>query len=387
MPIMSRKFYSRFSPAEFNASVGLLIGSGAYRLEDPEDWKPGALIKLVRNDRYWGTLPAIDQLIYPEISNDVAALTAFRNGDTDIFGAPPPFTATPEQWIAMIKDPAILSRTRHYEYVSPLAGYRYIAWNQRDQDGKPTVFADKRVRQAMTMLLDRDMLLKVVMLGKAVATTGPFSPLSKQYNPDVKPWPYDVARAQSLLREAGLSFNASEGVLHLPDGQPFRFKLTYPSGSANYEKMVLFVKDSLAKAGIAMDPDPLEWAVFTDRLERKNFQAISLGWTANIEIDIYQEFHSSQMVAGGDDFMSYKNEELDKLIEQARQTMDESERMALWRRCHAILAQDQPYTFLFFSKSLAFIDKRVENVQLVKLGLNPLEDWFVPSPLQKWTKD
>lgn len=377
--ILPRHFYSAHSPKDFNQSVGLLLGSGPYRMEDPSAWKPGSLLQLVRNDRYWSVPPAFDRLIYKEINNDVARLTAFRNGDNDLF------PAQPEQYRLMLADQDLVSRTQHYEYLSPIGGYRFIAWNQQE-NGQPTRFADRRVRQAMTMLTDCQRLVQEVMLGYAVPATGPFNPKSKQSSPDVQPWPYDVDRAKRLLAEAGYQDRNGDGVLEATDGSPFQFKLTYPSGNANYEKMALFLKDSYARAGIILEPEPLEWSVFTDRLSNKNFLAITLGWTSGIETDIYQMFHSSQMIKGGDDFVSYKNGELDTLIEQARRTVDEDQRMPLWRRCHQVLHEDQPYTFLFFSKSLRFMDKRIRNIQQLGLGLNPDNEWWVPSPQQRWTR-
>jgi peptide/nickel transport system substrate-binding protein len=378
LAVMPKHFYGKYTPDEFNQSVGLLMGSGPYRLESPTDWKPGGdQIALIRNERYWGVQPAFDRRVFKMISNDKARLTSFRNGELDTF------SSSPEQFRELLQDRSLLERTQHFQYLSPSAGYRFIAWNEK-QGGKPTVFADKRVRQAMTMLIDRQRYIQDVMLGYAVEATGPFNPLSKQCSPEIKPWPYDVVRAKSLLTEAGFK-PGPDGILVGPDGQPFRFKLTYPSGSANYEKMVLLLKDSFVKAGIILDQDPLEWSVFTDRLNTKNFQAISLGWSAGIESDIFQMFHSSQMLEEGDDFMSYKNEELDKVIDEARRTVDENKRMELWHRAHQILWEDQPYTFLSFGQSLIFVDKRFANIEKVKMGLNPTEEWYVPRDQQRWT--
>ena len=377
--VLPQHFYSSFSPEVFNQSVGLLLGSGPYRIEDPRAWKPGKLIQLVRNDRYWGLPPAFDRLVYKEITNDVARLTAFRNGDVDLFAA------QPEQYKAMLDDTALTERALHFEYLSPSGGYRYIAWNQ-NRLGQPTRFADERVRRAMTMLTDRSRLVQEVMLSYAVPATGPFNPNSLQNSPAVALWPYDVQRAKQLLSEAGFIDRDGDGVLEASDGERFAFKLTYPSGSANYERMVLFLKDAYAKAGIVVEPDPLEWSVFTDRLKNKNFQAISLGWTSGIETDIYQMFHSSQSIEGGDNFISYRNTELDGLIEQARGTVDEDKRMPLWHRSHEILHEDQPYTFLFFGKSLRFIDNRIENVQQLELGISPSDEWWVPADRQRWTQ-
>ncbi len=299
MEILPRHFYEGIPAEEFNKSTGYLMGSGPYRLEDPKSWKPGSdtPITLVRNEHYWGAQPALERLVYREFSNDIARLASFRNGEIDYFGA------TPDQYHEMLTDTALLQRTHHLEFQNPVGGYRFIAWNQK-HDGKPSRFADKRVRQAMTLLIDRQRIIDQLMLGYAVVATGPFNPLSQQCNPEIKPWPYDPARAQQLLSEAGYTRNG-DGSLVGPDGVVFEVKLTYPSGRPDYEKFVLFVKDSLAEAGISVQLDALEWAVFTDRLKKKNFEAISLGWTTTPESDIYQMFHSSQMIDNGDNFCSY----------------------------------------------------------------------------------
>ena len=379
LEIMPKHFYGKFKPEEFNQSVGLLMGSGAYRMENPENWKPGNLIQLVRNERYWGEQPALDRLVFKEFSNEIALQTAFSNGDVDLM------EPQASQYYDMVRQPPLVERSQHFDFVNPEEGYRYVAWNEM-KNGKPTRFADKRVRRALTMLVNRDRLIQEIMLGYAVPTSGPFSPVSKQNNPDVKSLPFDIGGAKELLAAAGFTKTNDEGILLGPDGTPFEFKLTYPSGTGNYEKMIIALKDSYAKAGIKLNPDPLEWASFTDRLNNKNFEAITLGWGAKIESDIYQEFHSSQMKAGGDDFMSYRNEELDKTIDEARRTVDEGKRMVLWQKAHQILAEDQPYMFLWVRKGMWFADKRFQNVKVTKLGLNDYEEWFVPRDRQKWTK-
>jgi len=126
-----------------------------------------------------------------------------------------------------------------------------------------------------------------------------------------------------------------------------------------------------------------------ENLHNKNFEATLLAWTGVIESDLYQIFHSSQIANNGDNRIGYSNPELDKLIEDARRTVDESKRMPLWQKAERILYEDQPYTFLVRNKRLAFIDKRIQNVQMTKIGLNigllPLET-YVPALQQKYTQ-
>ncbi|MGD0462805.1 MAG: ABC transporter substrate-binding protein [Tepidisphaeraceae bacterium] len=383
--ILPKHFYEKYSPDDFNKSTGLLLGSGPYRMEDPTRWSPGQTVMMLRNDRYWGEPPPFDRVVYRVIDNDLARLTAFRNGELDIYGDQLVYPAQPEPYQRLLADPNIVARTQHFEYDTPLGGYRFIGWNERQRNGKPGIFADKRVRQAMTMMIDRDRICSQIMRGYVTPISGPFYIKGKQNNPDVKPWPFDVARAKALLKEAGFVDDGS-GVLKEPDGSPFQFSLTYPSGVANYDEMALFIKDSLAKAGVTLIPDPLDWSVFSDRLKNHNFEAIAMGWSATIEDDLYQIFDSSQIAGGGDNFISYSDPELDRLIEQARSTVDPAIRMPLWRKCHAVLNEDQPYTFIFARKGLTFLDGRIKNVKTVPLGLNSETEWFVPRLAQRWEK-
>lgn len=377
--VLPKHFYAKYKPEEINQSTGLLMGSGPYRMDTPDKWAPGSPMEVLRNEKYWGVAPPVDRIVWRVIDNDVARLTAFRNGETDAYSAPP------DAYVKLKDDPKMAERANRFEYFASSGGYRYVAWNE-SQNGKATQFADTRVRRAMAMLVDRQRMLQELAYGYAQLATGPFSPLSKQYDKSVQPIPFDVDAGKKLLAEAGFADRNNDGVLDGPDGTPFRFKLTYPSGSASYEKMALFLKDAYSRAGIAMEPDPLEWSVFQQRLENKQFDAISLGWTSGIESDVFQMFHSSQMVAGGDDFMSYKNPELDAVLDKARATLDEGERMKLWNRCHQILNEDQPYLFLWFGKSLLFVDKRFQNVRELRLGLTPETEWYVPKAAQRWTK-
>jgi peptide/nickel transport system substrate-binding protein len=125
-----------------------------------------------------------------------------------------------------------------------------------------------------------------------------------------------------------------------------------------------------------------------DLIKKKDFDAITLGWSSGVETDIYQMFHGSQTISGGDNFVNYKNTKLDELIEKARATVDEDKRMPIWQQCERILYEDQPYTFLMRRQSLVFIDKRIKNLQVTNLGLNynmvPVE-LYVPGAEQKYS--
>jgi len=382
LEILARHFYEPYlkKPEEFNQSKGLLLGSGPYRLADPKGWRPdGGLVELQRNPRYWGDVqPSFNRIIWRIIENETSELTAFRNGEIDSYNA------RPIEYKKLQDDEQIKKISDNYEYMSPVVGYSYIGWNQLKK-GKPTWFADKRVRQAMTYLTDRKRIIDEIMLGYGEVAISPFNPRTGQHNPSLKPREYALEKAKQLLNEAGFKDRDNDGVLEDSSGKPFEFELVVFQDNKDSNRTVLLLKDLYARAGIKLIPKPTEWSVMLDLLDKKDFDAITLGWTSGLETDIYQMFHSNQMKAGGDNFINYKNSRLDELIVEARATVDEDKRMPLWQEAEAIMYEDQPYTFLMRSKRLAFIDKRFKNLQMTKLGLNQLlpVEWYVPVALQK----
>ncbi|MCF6337838.1 MAG: peptide-binding protein [Gammaproteobacteria bacterium] len=386
MSILARHFYEPYldKAEEFNQSKGLLLGSGPYRLADPKGWTPDqGLVEVDRNPRYWGTVqPSFDRILWKVIENDSARLTTFRNGEIDVY------SARPREYQNLLKDDELIKRTRHFEYMSPSAGYSYIGWNQ-NRSGKVTRFADKRVRQAMTYLTDRQRIIDEIMLGYGEIAISPFNPRSKQHDPALSPRKFDLKKAQQLLAEAGYRDTNGDGIIEDQSGTPFEFELVYFQGNEDTKRIVLFLKDLYASAGILMKPKATEWSVMLDLLGKRDFDAISLGWSSGIETDIYQMFHGKQVENNGDNFIHYKNPELDTLIDQARATVDEEKRMPIWQQAENIMFQDQPYTFLMRRQTMAFIDKRMKNVTITKMGLNsaavPVE-WYVPKTQQKYSR-
>ncbi|QDU34680.1 Oligopeptide-binding protein AppA precursor [Poriferisphaera corsica] len=378
--VLPKHFYEKYPPDEFNKLPGLLLGSGPYRMKNAAGWTPGQPLELVRNERYWGEQSGFDKLLWREVTNDVARLNMFRNGEVDVL------SLLPEQYVKLKKDPEEMKGAQEFVYYTRPTGYSFIAWNQK-RDGKSTKFADKRVRQAMTFLTPRQQMAKQIYYGFAKPADGPYFNGGPQEDPNIKARPFNVEKGKALLAEAGWEDRDGDGVLENSDGEKFSFKLTYPASSDTYNKVVLALKDAYARVGIVLVPDPLEFSVMLQRLDSRDFDAISLGWGGGaVEGDIRQTFHT-EMIETGDNFMSYSNPELDELIDLAARTVAKSERLPIWHKTHQILYEDQPYTFLFTRESIRLINDRIHNVHRVSAGLNDPTEWFVPTAEQKYTAE
>lgn len=378
LPVLSKQWYEKISATDFNNKPGLLFGSGPYMLEgDPLTWTPASgQITLVRNPKYWGPKPPLDRLTWREYPVDTARLADFRNGKLDTYGV------YPDVFPKLSQDAQLLGRGTLHRKVQVDDGYSYIGWNEV-WEGKPSPFADRRVRQALTLLTDRARILHELNNDIGQVASGPFSPATHQPDPATKPWPFDPQRAKALLKEAGWEDRNGDGVLEDAKGRELRFKLTYPSGVPMVDRQMLFLKDAYAKAGIIMTPDPIAFDILIERLNTRDFQACSLAWGGSVEDDPRQIFHSESIKDAGDNMVAYSNPELDRLIDAARTEVDEAKRNEMWHKVDRILHEDQPYTFLLNREAVVFVDKRFRNYDIPKTGYANWPAIYVPAAQQK----
>ena len=349
------------------------IGTGPYRFVT---WETGKRIELVRNKDYFGKPGYFERIIFKFITDNNGALQVFNQGEVDFLER-----LSQTQWIKQTNYPEFFKRANKIYYDYPQ--YSYIGWNMR----RPP-FDDQRVRTAMTMLLNREAILKNIYycLGKVVS--GPYYVNTPYYDQSIKPLPYDPDKAKALLAQAGWADHNQDGILD-KDGKDFKFEFLISSGSETAEKIATIYKEDLQSAGIHMEIRKLEWAVFLQNVQEWSFDACTLAWALDANPDEYQIWHSSMAdVKGSSNHVGYKNPEVDRLIEEARQEFDKQKRIELNHRIHRLIADDQPYTFLFCPKELAAVDKRITNV--VPYAIRPIfkfAEWYVPKDLQKYSGD
>ncbi len=366
--VYPKHIYDYNDPEEFNTRRSDPVGSGPYVFEK---WDVAQQIVLKRNENYWGHKPKIKKLVFRIVNNDVAALQSLQSNQIDLL------IPSPEQYYDFQSDEEFKKRFHCLKYWNPGVPFFFIGWNQQRE-----FFKDRRVRLAMTHIVDRETIAKLLLKGNAEVVTGPFYPYGRQHNPDIKPWPYDIKKAKQLLDEAGWVDSDGDGIRD-KDGVSFKFKFAYSSGRPIYEQIAKLLKDEGEKVGIEVQADPYEWSVFIERLNTRQFDSVTLGFGGTVESDPYQMFHSSQIEGRGNNFIGFNNPEADKLIEIARRELDEDKRYALYHEFERLLHEEQPYTFLFTRPSFRFIDKRFDNIVIHKLGLDEKE-WYVPKSKQRY---
>ena len=359
MPILPKHLFDNGEDFNRHSQGRAPIGMGPYRFVS---WETGKKIVLVRNEDYWGQkigrMPAVKEIDFKIISEDTVALQILKKGGLDLA------SLRPIQWVRQTSSAKFNERFAKYQFNTP--GYSFIGWNL----SRP-YFSDKKVRRAITMLVNRQEILEKLNFGLGRVVTGPFYFESKDYNHSVETIPYDPEGAKRLLAEAGWKDHDGDGLLD-KDGIPFRFTFLIPSGRRFAERLASILKEDLQKVGIDLQIRQIEWALFVKNLSDRKFDAVTLGWVFGVEQDPYQVWHSSQ-VGKGSNFVGFANSEADRLIEEGRREFDRKRRAALYQQLHAIIADEQPYTFLYDSPSLLALDRRFTNVTIYPGGIDPLE--------------
>lgn len=364
MPIVPAHLFSK---GNFNKNPHSRkpVGTGPYRFVK---WTTGSEIVLEKNEDYWGKETRLQKIIFKIINDRTVAFQVLKRGELDYAGL------TPIQWDRQSNTASFRNKFNKHKYYRP--NYSFIGWNTNR-----AYFSDRRVRTAMTHLLNRELILEKVLLNLGAIVTNPFYINSPEYDKSIAPFEFNPKKARKLLDKAGWKDHDNDGIRD-KNGIKFEFEFLLPSGSETGEKIATILKEELDKTGIVMKIRKTEWAVFTTRLNERKFDAVTLGWSMGVESDPYQIWSSTEAKSGSN-FVGFKNKRADKLISTARQEFDKNKRTALYKKFARIVHKEQPYTFLFCGMSTVAVNNRFKNVTVYPLGLDPLE-WYVPKTLQKY---
>ena len=304
-------------------------------------WKSDQYIRLDRFDDYWEGPPNYKTYLFRIIPDLLTQEMEFYAGTVDDYNVQP-------HQVARLKED-----NRYQNFSGTSFGYTYIGYNLRRSP-----FDDPRVRRALGMAIDVNKIISYVLYGQGERITGPFVKESDYYDQSIEPLPYDPEGALKILEEAGWRRN-KEGWLE-KDGKRLQFTLITNSGNDLRKAVLAIAQDAWKQIGIDVRTDILEWSVFIqERVNKQDFDALILGWNMGIDPDLYQLWHSSQTNPHQLNFVAFKNQEADDLIIKIRQEYDHQTQVKYCHRLHEIIANEQPYTFLYVSRWTAILDRRI----------------------------
>jgi peptide/nickel transport system substrate-binding protein len=347
--------------AEFNRNP---VGNGPFRFKE---WKAQQYIEVEANENFFAGRPPLDRIIFKVVPDQENLVLQLKSGEIDFMEQVPP---------RFFEE---LSRQEDLvAYLAPGRSYTYLAWNLRNP-----LFQSKKVRQALTMAINRQEIIDSLLLEFGEIPTGPILPIIWAHNPNLTDFPYDPEKSRQYLAEEGWTDSDGDGWLD-KDGTRFSFTLKTHKGNQIREDILVLVQDMLQEVGIEVTPNILEWTILIGDTSTKNFEAVVLGWSVSLKMDMTTVWHSDS-INDKFNFTSYSNPEFDRLNDDAIFEMDQEKARKMWWQAQEMIVEDQPYTFLYTPKEINFLHKRFQNVQMETVGWNyNLEQWWVPKDQQRY---
>lgn len=346
------------------------VGTGAFRFAE---WKTNEFIRVERNADYFDAPgPWLDGIVYRFMPDQLTLRLAFETRQVDFWGAEP-WTVN-----AFVNDP------RFDVFTSPTSSYTYIGWNL-----KRPLFQDPLVRRALAHAVDVPSMVRFILYGHGLQSTGLFTPQMWFFNASIQPFAHDPEKARALLAEAGWS-PGPDGILQ-KNGERFSFTLITNNGNEVRRDIATLTQDGLKQLGIEVKVELYEWAVFLkNHINKGDFDAMVLGWSLGNSYDQFQIWHSSQANPEQLNVVGYKSGKADRLLDEIRQEYNREKIIRMAGELQQTIYEDQPYLFLYVPEGTSVMWKdayRIRRpdgrggwidtpVEMTKAGWAYWSDWF-----------
>ena len=318
------------------------IGTGPYKLTQLELSKN---IELTAFDDYFEGRPKIDKISFHVIPDPMTRLLMLKNGQLDI-GSIEPLVMQRQL------DAKFFKKFKIYEKIS--SSYTYLGFNLRRKK-----FQDARVRQALSLAINRQELVNILFFKHAKVCSGPFLPGTVAFNPHVKVPTQNIQKAKELLKEAG--YDAKH---------PFSFEIVTSNASSIRPYAAEILQYQLHKVGVKVTLRIMEWQAFLNMVVFPHkFDAVLLGWGLSPTPDPYVFWDSASDKAGGFNLVGYHNKKLDKLIAKSQKVIDRKKLGQMWQKMFKMIVDDNPYLFLYIPNSITAVNKKIKYVEPALSGI------------------
>jgi len=327
------------------------VGTGAFEFVT---WEANRQVAVQRNEDWWDGAPPLEGVVFRPITDANARVSEMLAGGIDLMVEVPPDNVS-----TFAEDEAFTV----YEQAGPHLWFLIL--NLREEP-----FSDQRMRQAVNYAIDKESLVENVLQGTATVATGPTpAAFAWAYNEELEPYPYDPERARELIEEAGYG-----------DGVEITFYVTEGgSGMLDPVAMGTAIQADLAEVGIDANIETYEWNTYlglvNPGLEGKADMA-EMAWMTNDPDTLpFLALRTAAMPEdGGFNSGYYSNEEVDRLLEEARAATDQEERARLYKEMQEIVYEDAPWAFVASWKQNAVASAEVGNFSLQPSFLLILDD-------------
>lgn len=319
------------------------VGTGYFKFDS---WQPGDNIKLVKNDDYWGDKVHVDSVTFKVIPE-----SSVRNADLE----------TGHVHIADPIQPNEVAGINNSDFAKvnqkASSSLAYLGFNTEKEP-----FNDPKVRQAISMLVNKEDISEGVYDGFGVLAKGPLAPGIFGYNEDAKPVEYNVEEAKKLLEEAGYA-----------DG--FKSSI-WTNDNPQRQQIAVLIQEELKKVNVEVDINVMEFGAYLEKTANGEHDMFILGWsnpTGDADYGMYALFHSAQKGSPGNRSF-YENKEVDKLLDEGRRESDPEKRIEIYNKVQEHLIEDAPMVYLIHTEYLTGVSNKIKGFSIDTSGIYQLQD-------------
>jgi len=314
------------------------VGTGPFRFVSQQIDQD---VVIERNSESWSTTPKLDRVRFAIVPDTITESLELEKGSGDVAVNSLPLDSLP----------VLAQRSNLKVEVTPGTEIQYLAFNLRDP-----LLADARVRQGIACAIDRDLIIKTVLLGYAKPSVSLLPDSHWAWTGDVARYDFNPVRAEQLLDAAG----------HPRSRDGVRFHMTMKTSNDQGTRLLAAVlQQQFAKVGIALDLRSFEFATFYSDVTRGAFQMYSLRWVGgNEQPDIFgYNFLASNFSPKGANRTHYSNARLDTLLTDANENPDTTARRRDYVEAQQILAGELPAFNLWYLNTIVVHSRRLSNVE------------------------
>jgi len=300
------------------------LGTGPYRVAE---WKAGEYILLERVPHYWrgDEFPRIRRVMFKFIANTNTRINQLKSGEVHVVALVP--------WDKQRELGGLMSIVVHR---TPGNAYEHVTLNERQFPA----FADVRIRRALILALDRELFTKTILDGLAPVAHGPIQPVSWAYTDRITRYPYDPARARTLLDEAG--WRAGPNGIRQRDGRPLAFTLITQAGYAIRENIAQAIEHQLRDVGVDVRVELHDGTAISALWFEGKFDAMLHWWQMPADPEITTFFAADRTPPAGRNINYFKDDALTALLYASDRSVDRAERTQLLHRAQAMVSDAVP---------------------------------------------
>ncbi len=323
---------------------------------------PQQEIALVRNPGYSKPeQPYLDRVVFRIVPSERSLVTQLLAGGIDFLGSVPP---------------SEVNRFRRRKELNLVIydgrSYSHICWNT----ARPQL-ADRRVRRALTMAIDRETLIDVVYAGFGRISVGPVLSTFWAFNHELEPLPFDRDAASVLLAEAGWHDSDGDGMADR-GGERLTVELLAPAENATRQDMAILIQENLRQIGVAAELRVVEWGTMMAAMQNGEFDGLVNLWQEPTRIELDGIWRSAAPGEASFNFGRYSNPAVDRLLDEVAATVGFSERRPLYHDIQELIVADQPYSFLVETMRITAHRSRLRGADInAATPYFNIDEWYV----------